>query len=64
MKAKLELILRLINEQQRFVGYKITCLQLVILDPITHVLRVYQMTSIKTVLEKRVSMELITMMVL
>ena len=63
MKTKLEVILRLINKQQCFSRYKITCLQLVILAPITHVLQVYKTTS-KTVLEKRVSMELITMTVI
>ena len=63
MKTKLEVILRLINKQQCFIGYKITCLQLVILAPITHVLQVYKTTS-KTFLEKRVSMELITMTVM
>ena len=63
MKTKLEVILRLINKQQCFIRYKITCLQLVILAPITHVLQVYKTTS-KTVLEKRVSMELITMTVI
>ena len=51
------------NEQECFIGLKTPRGSRVVLDPIKHVLRVFR-TASKTFLEKRVSIEFITMVLL
>ena len=52
-----------VRSQECFIGFKTTRLRLVVLDPIKHALRVFW-TASKTFLEKRVSIEFITIMLL
>ena len=51
------------NEQECFIGFKTTRRSGVVFDPIKHVLRVFW-TALKTFLEKRVSIEFITITLL